>query len=792
MKNNKIIRGDNELKGSKDLRIKQLEHQTGQVQKGKPDTTEKKESNQEADPKKMEIINLNEQMIEARDFSEAVMATIKQPLLVLDKNYQVKNANPAFHKAFSLSESETKGSLIYNLDKKQWDIPELQKLLNEILPQRKEVIDYEIKHRFKGMGERTMLLNAHEIGDKGKTDNVILLYIEDITEAKKSDAANARLAAIVQSSEDAIISKTLDGFVTSWNLGAEKLFGYTGVEMLGQPIFKIIPTDRIEEEPDIIKRIQEGETIDHFETKRLAKGGKLIDISLTISPIRDKKGQITGASKIARDITEQFENRKKIEESEKRFHNLIYSSPSAIGMLDGKDLVITTANETFLEILGKGKDIIGKNYFDALPELAEQGYPEVYAEVYNTGVPHIAIENPIRILQNGEYTLKYYNYILYPQYNMNNEIVGIGIIGSDVTSQALVNKSIKESEERFRSLTQTLPQLIWVTDIQGKIEFASSKWKEYSGIEPTGQKEWEEVLHPDDYERINESWMQSLTTASVYKSEVRLKSRAGDYRWHAGIAEPVLDGKKKILKWVGAFTDIHDQKVKEEKKDEFMTIASHEMKTPLTTAKAYLQMLEQALADKDEEAKMFAVKASQSVDRLNELIAELLDVSKIQFGKLNYTMTSFNFNEMIKSTVESIQLTAPTSIIVSTGEVDDEVEGDKNRLQQVVINLLSNAIKYSPLSERVLITIAQEKDIITVAVQDTGIGIAKESLNQIFDKYHRVEEHALEFQGMGVGLFISYEIIQRHHGKLWVESEEGKGSTFYFTLPLAGESQPRP
>ncbi|NEN24216.1 PAS domain S-box protein [Cryomorpha ignava] len=735
------------------------------------------------------MTDLNEQIAESKSFSEAVIANIRQPLLVLDKSLHIVSANHAFHQVFNLKTTETEGALIYNLGNKQWNIPSLRKLLEEILPKRKKITDYEVKHRFPDIGERTMLLNAQEIIRHSESQNLILLSIEDVTDANKADEGNATLATIVQSSEYAIISKTLKGIVTSWNLGAEKLFGYTRAEMIGQSILKIIPPDRINEEPEIIRKIQEGETIAHFDTQRVAKDGRLIDISLTISPIKDNNAQITGALKIARDITDQIESRKKIEASEKRMHNLIYSSPSAMAILDGEDLVITTANETIINIWGKGKDVIGKKYFDVLPELADQGYREIFTGVYKTGVPHNAIEMPVRFLHNGEPTLNYYNFILYPQYNMNNEIDGIGIIATDVTAQALVNKSIKESEERFRSLTQTIPQLIWVTDAQGNAEFASSRWKEYSGVEPGGEKEWEEIVHPDDYAGINESWMKSLATANVYKSEVRLKNRAGDYRWHSVVAEPVLDSENKIIKWVGAFTDINDQKLKDEKKDEFMGIASHEMKTPLTTAKAYLQMLELTLSDTAEEAKMFALKASQSVDRLNELIGELLDVSKIQFGKLNYSMTTFNFNEMIVGTVENIQLTSPESIIIKTGKVNGAVMGDKNRLQQVVINLLSNAIKYSPHSESVFITLAQEKDRITVAVKDTGIGIAEQSLHKIFEKYHRVEEHAVQFQGMGVGLFISYEIIERHHGKLWVESEVGKGSTFYFTLPVNGVQQ---
>ncbi len=737
-----------------------------------------------------QLNSLNEQLTEARDYSEAIVANIREPLLVLDKNLRVKTANPSFYKTFGVNEAETEGTLIYELGNRQWNIPSLRKLLEEILPQKTNIVDYEVKHHFPGIGDRTMLLNAHEIISNNKPEKLILLSIGDITKPKISEEANAKLAAIVQSSEDAIISKTLEGIITSWNHGAEKIFEYTSAEIIGQSITKIIPVERLDEEPEIIRNITEGKTLAHFETQRVSKSGRYIDISLTISPIKDKSGKIIGASKIARDISGQIEARKKIEESEKRFHNLIFSSPSAIGILYGEDLVITIANEPIIEIWGKGKEIIGKKYFEALPELAEQGYREVFARVYKTGIPFNAVETPVHILQNGEFTLKYYNFLLYPQRNVNNEINGIGIIATEVTSQALINNSIKESEERFRFLAQTLPQLIWVTDAQGNQEFASSRWKEYSGIEPAGAEEWKAIVHPDDYGSTNAAWAHSLTTGNIYIADVRLKNREGKYRWHTVKGEPVLDNEKKIVKWVGAFTDIHLQKIKEEKKDEFISIASHEMKTPLTTAKAYLQMLESSLDESNEDATLFAKKASQAVNRLNELISELLDVSKIRLGKLNYTITTFNFNDMIESAVENIQLTSPTHTIIKTGRVRDEVTGDKERLQQVVINLLSNAIKYSPNATQVFITIAQENDEIKVAVKDTGIGIGMENVRKIFDRYHRIEEHAVQFQGLGIGLFISYEIIQRHHGKLWVESERGKGSTFYFTLPVRS-SQPQ-
>ena len=373
---------------------------------------------------------------------------------------------------------------------------------------------------------------------------------------------------------------------------------------------------------------------------------------------------------------------------------------------------------------------------------------------------------------------------MFPIIDQDGKVEAIAGTTRDITMQIEARKKIEESEERFRSLAQTLPQLVWVTDAQGNTEFTSLRWKEYSGIEPQSEAGWTEIVHPDDYVNINAAWAHSLNTGEPYAFEVRLKNKDGDYRWHAVKGEAVLDKEDKIVKWVGAFTDIQDQKLREEKKDEFISVASHEMKTPLTTAKAYLQMLELMLDKKNEVANLYAKKASQSVDRLNELIGELLDVSKIRLGKLDYRITTFDFNEMIESTVENVKLTSRTHTIIKTGKVNDEVTGDKERLQQVVINLLTNAIKYSPRAEQVFLTVEQKNNMVQVSVKDNGIGIPDKSLNKIFEKYYRVEEDSMHFQGMGIGLFVSYEIIQRHHGKLWAESEPGKGSTFSFTIPL--------
>jgi signal transduction histidine kinase len=164
-----------------------------------------------------------------------------------------------------------------------------------------------------------------------------------------------------------------------------------------------------------------------------------------------------------------------------------------------------------------------------------------------------------------------------------------------------------------------------------------------------------------------------------------------------------------------------------------------------------------------------------------------LDVSKIQNGRLHLNISTFDFNEMLEDAIEDIQCNSPKHTIIKSGRIDTPVDGDKERLQQVIINLLSNAVKYSPDSKEIFINAISENNQITVSVKDTGIGIDENNFAKIFERYYRIEGQDIHFQGLGIGLFISMDIVQRHNGKLWVESEQGKGSTFYFTIPINKE-----
>jgi PAS domain S-box-containing protein len=241
----------------------------------------------------------------ARDYAEAVLHTTRDPLLVLRADLTVESANDAFYKTFKVNPAETEGRLIYDLGNHQWDIPQLRRLLEEIIPRDNFFNEFEVTHKFPSLGERVMLLNARRLYNPEVGPERILLGVEDVTERKEAEMARARLAAVVESSNDAIYAIDLDGIITSWNQGAERLYGYTAHEAVGQSIKMLVPPERSSEEAGLLERLRSDERIEHFETARRRKDGTVVDVSLTTSPVKNDRGEVIGASKIAHDITDR-------------------------------------------------------------------------------------------------------------------------------------------------------------------------------------------------------------------------------------------------------------------------------------------------------------------------------------------------------------------------------------------------------------------------------------------------------------------------------------------------------
>jgi PAS domain S-box-containing protein len=268
-----------------------------------------------------------DQAIYEREYTKAILNSVIDSLVVLDDDCRVQAANQAFYTRFQVSRDQAHGARLYDIGSQQWEVPRLKKFLKEADAENQSAAEFELE--FPAIGRRTVMLNARRLPLKAAQPSqgsnvreMTLLVIQDITERKQAELPTASLAAIVDSSEDAIVSKNLDGVITSWNAGAERLFGYTAKEAVGQPITMIIPLERRSEETIILARLRQGERIEHFDTVRLRKDGTKLEISLTISPIRNAAGKIIGASKIARDISARKRVERELHESEQRFRTL--------------------------------------------------------------------------------------------------------------------------------------------------------------------------------------------------------------------------------------------------------------------------------------------------------------------------------------------------------------------------------------------------------------------------------------------------------------------------------------
>jgi len=260
-------------------------------------------------------------------------------------------------------------------------------------------------------------------------------------------------------------------------------------------------------------------------------------------------------------------------------------------------------------------------------------------------------------------------------------------------------------------------------------------------------------------------------------STMKKVSETGDY------AEPLEDeGKDEIATLIQVFNKLMQQiKENQQKKDEFIGIASHELKTPLTTIKGYIEMLN--MMEQDPTKKQFVEKAMLNVNKLERLIRDLLDVSKIQSGQLQLEMKEFNMNDLLRETVNAVQMVSAPRIILEDKLQNEIVYGDRQRIEQVLLNLLSNAIKYSPGENKVIIDSEKTDKELLIKIRDFGIGITKEEQTNIFERFYRSKNTSVHISGFGLGLYICRDIITRHYGKIWVETAD-RGSIFIFSLPL--------
>lgn len=481
-------------------------------------------------------------------------------------------------------------------------------------------------------------------------------------ESTRGLGALARRAALVEFSEDPIIGLTLEGFITDWNPAAERLYGYSCEEALGASIGMLVPPE-LRGSTNLLRRVRAGESITQVDTQRMAKDGERIDVSISLSPIRDAHGAIVGAAAFTRDIRARVLAEERLRNSE--------------------------------------------------AQLAE--------------AQHLA---------------------------------GVGSWEWDVRQ----NK-VSWSEELYR-INGLHPD-----------EFTPT----YEGFL--------ETVHPDDLDMVTSEVERAFAERGSFTFDQRAVRPDGTIRVIAARGQAVSNEAGEVVRMVGTAQDITERHAVDRMKSEFISVVSHEIRTPLTSIRGALGLLAGGLLGPlPEQGQRMLDIAVENGARLGRLIDDILDIERIGSGTASMRMEPADVGSLMQQACHTVQAMADhAGVVISVSPAPAHVCVDHDRIVQTLTNLLSNAVKFSESEGTVRVWAEKSGDEVIFGVQDEGRGIPSNQLESIFERFHQVDgSDARAHAGTGLGLAIARSIVNQHRGRIWVESELGKGSTFFFALPAAG------
>jgi PAS domain S-box-containing protein len=419
---------------------------------------------------------------------------------------------------------------------------------------------YSTVHRFiRPDGEERVVQETAQIFFDEKTGGALKIVgtAHDITEHRRLDENIRRLAAIVESSADAILGKTLDGIVTAWNPAAEEMFGYTAMEMIGRPMQVLIPPDRLNEEADILSGFGRGQSIRYLETVRLRKNGQAFDVSTTISPIKDAGGKIVGVSKIIRDITERKQTEKNLAANEALLRLFIEHAPAAIAMLDTQMRYIQASKRWVQDYHLAGQEIIGKSHYEIFPDVP-QHWRDIHQRVLAGAVERCDEDAFPRI----DGSIEWLQWEARPWHQADGKIGGLIFFTQIITGRKQAEREGRFKEQRYRLLVEATTAIVWDTPDSGEFEAAQPRWTAFTGqsFEELRGWGWLKAIHPDDQAETARVWSLAVANRSLYAMEHRLLARDRTYHNMMVRAVPIMGEDGTVFQWTGVHTDITQRK----------------------------------------------------------------------------------------------------------------------------------------------------------------------------------------------------------------------------------------
>jgi PAS domain S-box-containing protein len=641
-----------------------------------------------------------------------------------------------------------------------------------------------------------------------------VLVFRDVTERRHLEKENAsrllaarRLAAIIESSDDAIISKSLGGIIESWNTAAERIFGYTAEQAVGRHISLIIPAERTAEEDQIIAELKAGNRVEHYETVRKRRDGQDVLVSLTISPIKDETGQVIGASKIARDVT----GRRQAEERERtllaeaasanaKFQAFFEQGALFAGIMD-VDGTIIEPNRLSWEGCGFTREqIVGKPFWEGpwwtpSPTLVDQikagSTLAASGQTFRAEMPYFVADGTERI---AEVTIQ-------PIKDASGRVLFLAPTGVDTTDR----KRAEEDRQKFVTLVESSTDFIGMCDTQGIpffINRAGLKMVGLVDLDETRRHSVWDFFFPEEQAKIRDEFFPEVLANGHGETEVRFRNfQTDEARWMAYKVLTLYDNDGEAAGFATVSQDITASRQLEDhlrqmaadlseadhRKDEFLATLAHELRNPLAPIRNATQIMRLSTDPKVVEEARTVME--RQLEQMVRLVDDLLDVSRITQGKLELRKENVLLSAVIKSAVETSRPWIDRmghTLMVSLTHEPILVYADVTRMAQVYANLLNNSAKYTEQGGRIWLSAERDGGEVVVTVKDTGIGIPPDHLPRLFEMFSQVDSVLERSQGgLGIGLNLVKRLVEMHDGSVEAHSEgPGKGAEFVVRLPV--------
>jgi PAS domain S-box-containing protein len=611
--------------------------------------------------------------------------------------------------------------------------------------------------------------------------------MRDVSARREAEQKNRELAAILDTASDAVIGWSLDQRVTTWNRGAERIYGYTAEEMVGNRHDVLLPPGQTSELPEILGTIQEGRHVDNLETERVRKDGARIHVSVSAAPILDSAGKVVGISTSARDITEQRQAQRRLAESARHFELI-------------QDLVATCGFDGYFKVInGAWEQALGWTEQQLVPNpFMEIVHPDdrdaVEREVAKLAAGGVTADFKIRVAAaDGRWIWTEWSAVPDP----DPEIGHFHCSGREISARMATEQALASERRQFSDAQEIAKVGSWEFDA-GTLErrWSDQQYRNH-GFDPTRppptNDELIEAIHPDDREEVRTLLEEAEADPRSFEHSYRVVLANGTIREIAVEGRPFIaaDGS---IRMIGTSRDVTAERAAERLKDEFFQLVSHELRTPLTSIVGYAELLAEIAAENlSPEGRRFVEVIDRNSKRELNLVGDLLMLTRITAGTFEIEIGKADLGEIAQATAEAMGPDAARAEVTITLDTGDSpvIDGDPHRLRPVVENLVSNAIKFTPPGGSVTISTSGDGEVAEVAVSDTGIGIPPEDRGRLFERLFRAAEaERRHIQGTGLGLTIVKAIVDAHGGTITVDSEVGKGATFRVRLPVQAGTRP--